>query len=495
MSQPTPDYTSLVKEIRSNFETRKSYPIEYRLQQLQALRAGLRAMEKDILAACHKDLRRHDVESFLGEIMTSFTELDFAVEHLAEWMKPDSHWAPAVCQPGTLKCLKQPKGVTLIIAPWNFPVFLALSPLVAAIAAGCAAVIKPSEMAPACSKVLFKLVSENLDQELYRVVEGDIPETTALLAQRWNHILYTGNGVVGKIVARAAAESLCSSTLELGGKSPVYIAEDANVRVAARRVAGTKMFNNGQVCIAPDYVLCHEKVLDQFLAEVKIHTDLCLTNDAQKIDSLTRIVNARHFDRLSRALSEDHGGRVVQGGLTKADKQDLFIPLTVVLNPKPESKLLNDEIFGPVLPVVSVKSLEEALKIINAKDSSLASYVYTQSSQTSDAFIKHTNSGGSAVNDCVLHISSPHVPFGGHSGGGSGYGAYHGVYGFNEFTHMRIEYNRSTMLDPQDRYLPYDAGKIDALRFLFVDGIPQYVKTGVQVAALGGLALMLRAKL
>jgi len=329
------------------------------------------------------------------------------------------------------------------------------------------------------------------------VVEGAVAETSALLKEKWNHIFYTGNGAVGRIVAKAAAENLASYTLELGGKSPVYVAEDANVRVAARRILGTKLFNNGQTCVAPDYVTIHASVRDQFIDEVKKHTKEWLGENSQKSDSLTRIVNVRHFDRIASILKENHGGKIVEGGLEKADRNDKFIPPTLVLDPALNSSLMQEELFGPVLPIITVNGLDQALDIINARESSLASYVFTENTATADKFIKMTNSGGTSVNDCLMHIATPHMPFGGHSGGGSGVGAYHGKAGFDEFTHLRATFTHSTWMDPSNRYPPYKASDLAVLRMLFVGtGIPPHVLTGLKLAAVGAAAaIVLRAKI
>jgi len=491
------DYTDLVTEVRANFHTRKSYSYEYRVKELNNLKRAIKEREADILAAVQKDLRKHAVEAIQGEVVLILSEIEYALANLKQWMEPVNIRAPLHMQPGQLVTHKQPKGVALIISPWNYPIQLCFNPLVSAIAAGCAAVIKPSEMTPESAKLIEQIVTQYLDTDLYRVVQGAADETTALLKQRWNHIFYTGNGAVGRIVAHAAAESLSSCTLELGGKSPVYIAEDANVRVAARRILGTKLFNNGQTCVAPDYVAVHESVRDEFIDEVKKHMSEWLGSDIQKSESLARIVNVRHFDRIANLLKENHGGKIVEGGLERSDRNDKFIPPTLVLDPSLQSSLMHEELFGPVLPVLTVKGLDQALEIINSKESSLASYVFTENTATADKFIKFTNSGGTCVNDCLLHIASSEVPFGGHSGGGSGVGAYHGVAGFNEFTHFRGTFTHSTWMDPGNRYPPYKNSDVDMIRFLFIDsGIPPHLVTGLKViAAAGAAALVLRSSL
>jgi acyl-CoA reductase-like NAD-dependent aldehyde dehydrogenase len=483
------DYSGLVNEVRANFHTRKSYSYEYRMKELGNLRRAFIERQDDILKAVHSDLRKHAVEAIQGEFILVITEIDYAMKNLKEWMAPVNAHTPIHMQPGKFVTHKQPKGVALIIAPWNYPIQLTFNPLISAIAAGCAAVIKPSELTPASAKITEEIVNQYLDTDLFRVVQGAVAETTALLKERWNHIFYTGNGAVGRIVAKAAGESLASCTLELGGKSPVYVAEDANVRVAARRIVGTKLFNVGQTCVAPDYVTVHEKVRDPLLAEMKKAVVDFVGEDSQKSESLGRIINHRHFDRISNILKDNHGGKVIHGGLEKADRSDKFIPPTIILDPKLDSALMHEELFAPVLPIVTVKSMDQALDIINSKESSLASYIFTETTETADKFVKFTNSGGSCVNDCLFHIATPDMPFGGHSGGGSGIGSYHGFAGFNEFTHYRGTFTHSTWLDPNNRYPPYKESDVPVLKMLLIGPIiPPHIVTGMKVLAAGAAA-------
>jgi len=491
------DYSELVGNIRANFHTRKSYSYEFRVKELNNLRRGIVERQNDVLEACRQDLRKPAMEAFQAEIGLVVGEIDYVLANLKEWMEPVSTALPLLLQPGTNTINKQPKGVALIIGAWNYPIQLSLIPFISAMSAGCAAVLKPSEMTPSCAKLLQQIIEQYLDADLYRVVQGGPAETTALLKQKWNHIFYTGNGAVGRLVAKAAAENLSSCTLELGGKSPVYVAEDANIRVAARRVLGGKLFNNGQTCVAPDYVTVHASIRDQFVNELKQNIKEWLGQDPRQSDSLARIVNERHFDRISALLKENHGGKIVEGGLEKSDRSDKYIPPTLVLDPRADSGLLHEEIFGPVLPIITVNGMDDALNFINSKDSSLASYVFTENTATADKFIKMTNSGGTAVNDCVMHIATPYLPFGGHSGGGSGIGSYHGFYGFQEFTHMRGTYTHSTWMDPSNRYPPYKTQDLAAVKMYFLGtGIPPAVFTGLKVLGASAVAgLILRSRI
>lgn len=445
------------------------------------------------MEAVAKDFGKPKVEAFQGEIVPVVTEIDHMLAHLKEWAASEDVAMPFTLKPGKQVIHKQPKGVALIIAPFNYPINLAIAPLACAISAGCACVLKPSEMTPHSAKIIEEIVNQYLDTKMYRVVQGAVAETTALLKQPWNHIFYTGNGVVGRIVYRAAAEHLCSVTLELGGKSPVFVAKDANVRVAARRILGTKCFNLGQTCVAPDYVMVDNDVKEEFIQELQKHANQWYGQDPKSSKDLARLVNVRHFDRVANMLKENHGGKVVQGGLEKADRETRFMPPTIVVDPKLNSIMMQEEIFGSVLPVVGVSGLDEALTIINSKEPSLASYVYTESDEVSDKFIKYTTSGGSCVNECILHISTD-APFGG--AGASGLGYYHGKSGFDEFTFKRSTMTHSTMMDADARYAPYKPDNIWILEKLLIGPIfPPHVVMAMKVAAGVATVALLKAKL
>jgi aldehyde dehydrogenase (NAD+) len=483
------NYGPLVEELRTSFSSRKTFSYEWRMKELSQLRRMVVENDKRICEAVMKDLGKHEVEAFQGETMAIVGEVDFAMKNLKSWMDTEFVTHPLTLKPGESKIVKQPKGVTLIIGPWNFPINLTFLPLVCAVSAGCAAIIKPSELSSHASQIIEELVHQYMDNSLYRVVQGAVAETTALLRERFDHIFYTGNGAVARVIMQAAAKHLTPLTLELGGKSPVYVHEDAKIDVAARRIMHTKLFNDGQVCIAPDYVLVHHKVKDQLIAALVKTLKTFHGEDPSKSTSLTKLINERHFDRVKSILDEKHGGKVIVGNMSTANRQAKYIPPTIVLDPSPTSRLLQEELFGPVLPIVTVNGLDEALKIINDKEASLASYVFTEDVGVEKKFIDHTTSGGTCVNDCVFHIASPHMPFGGI--GPSGMGAYHGKAGFDEFTHSRAVMWRSTWLDPDNRYPPYKAADVDVLRKIVIGPlIPPHVKTGLKVAAVAAGAYM-----
>jgi len=488
-----PNYGKLLDRIHANFDTRKSFPYEYRVQQLNSLKRGLMAKQTLLMEAIAKDLlNKHPFESF-QEVGVLATEIDYTLDNLSTWMAPESVPTPLFVQPGSNVIFKQPKGVVLIISPWNYPTILTMCPLINAIAAGCAAVIKPSELSPHSASVLERVIVEHLDPDLYVCVQGGVPETTALLKEKWNHILYTGNGKVGRTVAKAAAENLASYTLELGGKSPVYVSAHANIYVAARRILGCKLFNGGQTCLAPDYVLVHESVRDSFIAELRKHLKEWLGENPQTSDSFTRLIGTRHFDRVLAMLQDDHGGQVLEGGVEKADRDDRYIPPTLILDPKRDCALLQEEIFGPILPILTVKRMDEALKFVDSLDSPLAAYIFTEKTSEVETFIKMTKSGGTCVNDCMLHNFTSYMPLGGHSGGGSGVGCYRGVYGFKEFTHLRATYSHSTLLNPSIRYPPYQLQAIKLLDFYFFKLTPSVLKS-MKVLCFVGIAALFRSR-
>ena len=347
-----------------------------------------------------------------------------------------------------------------MIAPWNYPVQLLLSPIVAAVAAGNAVVAKPSELAPHASAALAALIADIGDPAI-AVVEGGVAETTELLAQRFDHILYTGNGRVARVVMRAAAEHLTPVTLELGGKSPAIVSRNANIEVAARRIAWGKYLNAGQTCIAPDYVLVEETVHDQFVAALGTSITEFYGDDPQQSPDYTRIVNSPHFHRLEKLLDS---GTVAVGGTTDADTR--YIAPTVLTGVSADEPVMGEEIFGPILPVLKVQSLDDAVAFVNGRSADggkpLALYSFSESDSENDLVIGSVTSGGACVNGTLLHISNPNLPFGGV--GESGMGAYHGKFGFDAFSHRRGVHTRSTKLDPSMMYPPYTAKKRKLVR-------------------------------
>lgn len=423
---------------------------EWRMSQLKAMKAMFLENQDAINAALHADLHRPKFEAVVGETVSTVTEIDVIMDNLWEWMKPTKVATGLLQLPASSKILKDPKGVVLVLGAWNFPFMLTLLPVATAISAGNSVVVKPSEVSPICATVMAELVTRYMDPRAVRVVLGGVEQSTRLLDMPFNHIFYTGGTAVGSVVMAAAAKRLVPVTLELGGKSPAIVAKDANLAVAARRIVSGKFFNCGQVCLAPDYVLVDSTVETQLLAEISKAITAFYGTDPKASASLGRVVNRRHFDRLS-GLMQSHRGEVVVGGDT--DASQLYIAPTVFRNVAVDSPIMREEIFGPLLPVVVVSSVEKAIEFVNDRAQPLALYVFTNSSAVSDKVLAQTTSGGACVNDTIMHVSNPNLPFGGV--GPSGLGAYHGKFGFDTFSHAKAVLSAPTWSDPALRYPPY----------------------------------------
>jgi aldehyde dehydrogenase (NAD+) len=448
-SAPTPlDAPALVAGLRATFASGRTRPVAWRRTQLQALRTLLTEHEDDLLAALASDLGKPRLEAWATDVGFVVNDIDHTLKHLRRWTRPTRVRTPLATKPSRARILPEPLGAVLIIAPWNYPVQLALSPLVGAIAAGNVAVLKPSEVAPATSAVLARLVPQYLDREAFAVVEGAVPETQALLEQRWDHIFYTGNGRVGRVVMQAAAEHLTPVTLELGGKSPAIVDASANLEVAARRIAWGKFLNAGQTCIAPDYVLVARGLEDRFVELVRRCLFDFYGQDPKASSDYARIVNGAHFERLVGLI--DSGTPAVGG---EHDAATRYLAPTVLRDVLPESPVMQEEIFGPILPVLPVDDTAQAIAFVNGRDKPLALYVFAGDSKIQQQVLDGTSSGGVCVNATLFHVAAPELPFGGV--GESGIGAYHGKASFDVFSHAKSVLKRSTRPDPDLAYPPY----------------------------------------
>ncbi|MEU8034419.1 aldehyde dehydrogenase family protein [Streptomyces sp. NPDC049099] len=422
---------AIVSRLRATFATGRTRPVEWRTGQLRRLRAMLTERGADLAAALHADLGKSSTEAHRTEIDFTVREIDHTLDHLADWLRPEPAPVPAHLGADARAWTQyDPLGVVLVIAPWNYPAQLLLAPMVGALASGNAVVAKPSELAPATSAALAELIPAYLDTDAVAVVEGGVPETTALLAERFDHIFYTGNGAVGRIVMRAAAEHLTPVTLELGGKSPVFVDRDADLDVVADRLARGKFLNAGQTCVAPDYVLTDPETAPVLEAALVRAVEALYGTDPAASPEYGRIVNERHFDRLSGLLDS---GRIAVGGTS--DRTAKYIAPTVLVDVDPKSPVMQEEIFGPILPVVTVSGLDEAIDFINDRDKPLALYVFTESEQTRARFAAETSSGGLGHGLPLAHLTVSDLPFGGV--GESGMGSYHGRYSIETFSHRK----------------------------------------------------------
>jgi aldehyde dehydrogenase (NAD+) len=448
-----------VAALRAAFDGGRTRGIEWRKKQLEGLKRMLAEREPEILEALRADVGKPALEAYTAEIAFTAAELDYTLKRLASWMAPERVPTPLVTQPGTSRIHKEPLGVVLVIGPWNYPFQLVIAPLVGALSAGNCVLIKPSEVAPATSSLVARWLPEYVDPECVKVVEGAVPETTALLAERFDHIFYTGNGAVGRVVMEAAAKHLTPVTLELGGKSPCFVDRDVDLDVAVKRIVWGKFYNAGQTCVAPDYLLVHEAVLASTLTRLKETIREFYGEDPKRSPDYGRIVNARHHQRLVRLLDD---GEVVTGG--QADEADRYLAPTVLKNVPDAAPVMQDEIFGPILPVLSVSSVDEAIAIVNRRPKPLALYVFSSDTENQQKVIERTSSGGATINHAQLHLLVPGLPFGGV--GPSGMGAYHGRMSFDTFTHRKAVLKKPTSIDPPIIYPPYTESKAKWLRRL-----------------------------
>ena len=447
-----------VARLRATFAGGRTREPRWRLVQLAAVQKLLDESEGQIAEALASDLGRPAHDAWLGDVASSRAEASYARKHLRRWMRRRRTSMPLSMRPGRAFYQYEPLGVVLVIGPWNYPVYLTLGPLIGALAAGNCAVVKPSEHAPATSALLARLIPEYLDPDAVAVLEGEAGTTQALLEQGMDHAFFTGGPEIGKRVMEGAARHLTPVTLELGGKSPVIVTKDADLQVAARRIAWTKLLNSGQTCIAPDYVLVEEPVRDE-LVELITTTVHAFRGDAQ---GGLRVVNERQFDRLSGLLATS-GGRVALGGAS--DRSTLTVDPTVLVDPDPESPVMTEEIFGPILPVLTVSSLGEAITFVNSRPKPLAAYLFSSSKESRERLLAEVSSGGAVINHLSMHCLVPQLPFGGV--GNSGMGAYHGEWGFQTFSHRKAVLAKPARPDPMLMYPPYTDRAKKIIRKLF----------------------------
>lgn len=430
------NYQELTKKQLSFFNSGKTKDVAFRIETLKKLRELVVRHEEDILKAVKADLNKPEMEAKRAEVGLVLSEIDFAVENLAEWAAPKEVETPSTHAGAKSYIYQDPYGLALVIAPWNYPFQLAVSPVVGAIAAGNCVVLKPSELTPHTSSLLAKMINENFPEEYMTVVEGEVETSTALLKENFDYIFFTGSTMVGKIVAEAAAKHLTPVTLELGGKSPTIVHEDANIEEAAKRIARGKFANAGQTCVAPDYILVQRNVKDELLANLKeVVTNTYGEDVSQNLD-FPHVVSEKHFDRLSSFLTN---GDIVFGG--KTDRSRLFIEPTVLDNISWEDNVMQDEIFGPILPVIVYDEISEVIQAIVKRPKPLALYLFSEDEAVQDHILNSVSFGGGSINDTINHMTSHYLPFGGV--GDSGMGAYHGKASFDTFSHAKSILKRS----------------------------------------------------
>ncbi|MCU1491101.1 MAG: aldehyde dehydrogenase [Acidimicrobiaceae bacterium] len=459
------DAARVVGRLRETFASGRTRPLSWRRAQLGALESLCARESRAIEEALAADLGRNPMEAYLAEISGIQREARVLRRGIARWSRPEPVRTPLVLRPARSSVRREPLGVVLIVGPWNYPVNLVLAPLAAALAAGNCAVVKPSEQAPACSALLARLLPRYLDPDAVAVVEGGAEITGALIDSGIDHLLFTGSPAVGRLVAERAARKLVPVTLELGGKSPAVVAADADLDVAARRIAWGKFMNAGQSCIAPDYVLVDASRLEALALALWEALRQLYGDDPASSPDYGRIVNGAHVARLQRLL-ENHGGKVMTGGVV--DPARRYVAPTLILRPSTTSALMEEEIFGPVLPLLAVADLDEAVRFLAARPAPLALYVFTAERSAAERFVADTRSGTVAINTTMHQFASSELPFGGV--GTSGSGRYHGRFGFDTFSQLRPVLDKATRPDLSFAYPPYRRTEGRLLRFLL--GLP-----------------------
>ena len=453
------DIQKLVKSQKIFIKNGKTMNLDFRLKQLSILEKAVIENETRIISALKKDLGKSAYESFMTEVGFISDEIRLVRKHLKSWSKPHKVRTPLKLFPSLSRIYREPYGVCLIVSPWNYPVQLTLSPLIGAIAAGNCAVIKPSEHSPATSQVLEDIFKDIFPLDYIAVVQGGIDLSTNLLKEKFDYIFFTGSPEVGKIVMTAASENLIPVTLELGGKSPCIVDYNVDIDLASKRIVSGKFLNAGQTCIAPDYLMVHKTVKNDLVSAMVIDLKNFYGNDPQKSPDYGRIINQRHFDRLTRFLET---GNIIFGGFTNRD--DLYMAPTLIENLTWNDSIMREEIFGPILPIFEFEDLNEVIDQINDRPRPLALYFFSRNKKNKKKILNHISFGGGCINDTVLHVANPHLPFGGV--GNSGIGNYHGKAGFETFSHRKSVLERPFCFDIPLRFPPYQ-GKFKILKAVF----------------------------
>ncbi len=449
------NYSALIDRQRAYFKSNQTRSLKARKQALTDLKKLILEHQTAIETALFNDLKKHKEEAYVTEIGTCIAEIDFALKHLKGWMSPRKAHTPLMYFPGKSYMLAQPYGVTLVMASWNYPFKLIVGPLIAALAAGNTAILKPSEISAHTSKLIAKLF-ESFNQDLVSVVQGGVEQTTELLKEKFDYIFFTGSTMVGKIIHKAAAQHLTPCTLELGGKSPAIVDQHTNLKVTAKRLVWGKFLNAGQTCVAPDYILVHHNIKEALINAIKDEIINFYSENPQS-SSLPRIISDKHFRRVQGLID----GKIVFGGQT--DAKDRYIAPTLIDGVTLNDKIMQEEIFGPLLPFITFKDVSKAIEIINSMAKPLSLYVFSKQKSFIEKIIANTSSGGVCVNETIMHMTSAYLPFGGV--GSSGFGAYNGKFGFDTLSHLKPVMKRSFLFDIPQKYPPINKSKFNFLKF------------------------------
>ncbi|WP_434297798.1 aldehyde dehydrogenase [Clostridium sporogenes] len=450
---------NILKKQKSFFEKGYTKDINFRIETLKKLKHNIKMNENNIFKALKIDLNKSEFETFITEIGIVYDEINGAIKNIKKWSKPKKVKTPITNFLASSYIYNEPYGVALIIAPWNYPFQLIMAPLVGAISAGNCVLLKPSELAVETEKIIVKIIKETFSDEYIGVVTGGVKESEALLKEKFDYIFYTGGINVGKIVMRAAAEHLTPITLELGGKSPCIVDKDANIDLAARRITWGKFLNAGQTCVAPDYLVVHRNIKEKLISSIENYIIEFFGENAFESEEYPRIINERHFKRLEGYLKE---GKIVSGG--KTDISNLYIEPTIIEGINLKNRIMEEEIFGPIFPVIEFEGMDEVIDIIKNNPKPLALYYFSEDKEKQEFIIKNISFGGGCINDTIMHLSTSTLPFGGV--GSSGIGGYHGRASFDTFSHKKSILKKSNLIDIKIRYAPFK-GKINLAKRLF----------------------------
>lgn len=453
------DVDILLNEHKKFFNTQATKSIDFRIEQLKKLKSGIKKYEDQILDALYKDLRKNKVEAYTTEIGFVYRSIEETIKNLKKWAKPKKVKTPIYLMPGKSVIVSEPYGTVLVMGPYNYPFQLVIEPLVGVIAAGNCAVIKPSEVSPNVSDVVTEMIKEIFNENYIWCVQGGIETNTSLINANFDYIFFTGSISVGKIVMEAAAKNLIPVTLELGGKSPVIVHTDTSIKSAAQKIIWGKTVNSGQTCVAPDYIIVHEEVKEKLIKEMKISLKEFYGDDIKRSESLGRIINNRHFNRLKNILEKDKD-KIVYGG--QYDEKDRYIAPTIIEVSSWDAACMNEEIFGPILPIMTYSNLDKVINDINKHPKPLALYLFTNDKEVENKVINEISSGGVSINDTILHLANSKLPFGGV--GNSGIGSYHGEQSFKIFSHRRSILKRGNIFNTTMMYPPYSEKQLNLIK-------------------------------
>ena len=453
------DTPKIVNQQKKFFNSNSTKKVSLRIETLKKLKSVLKENEQELYTAIYTDFKKSKFETYLTEISIIYRELNDAIRNLKKWSKQKRVRTNLANLPAKSYIIPEPLGTVLIISAWNYPYQLALIPTISALAAGNTVVIKPSEIPKNTSKILAEIINSNFNSNYLTVIEGGVKTTTELLKEKWDKIFFTGSTSVGKIIYKAAAESLTPVTLELGGKSPTFVLADCNIKITAKRIVWAKFLNAGQTCIAPDYLLVEEKIKDQLLLALKKEIENAYPNIKEVQENYVQIVNEQNYNRLEKLIPTQ---KVYYGGQTNNENRS--IAPTLLHNINFEDSIMKDEIFGPILPVIAFENLEGVINKIKEKEKPLSLYVYSKNKNIIKKILNEISFGGGAINESIVQISNPNLPFGGV--GASGIGSYNSKSGFDTFTHYKSILHKTTWLEPNIKYTPFTEIKMRILKFI-----------------------------